>query len=134
MTTPNEARPEWEPVAWRVWQVAGNHRSKVLEGSYTSQSEADAAASCLGTYWLGTDMVYGPAVRTEMVRAQEEARVLREALPPWLQYDPQSDVLTIHGKRYAACLFGPEGFLAPPGTHLEIVEGLGDVVTCRTLP
>ncbi len=38
----------------------------------------------------------------------------------WLTYDKASDVLTIHGKRYAASMFGHEGFLAPVGTLLRV--------------
>ncbi len=61
MTTPKEARPEWEPVAWFRY-----------EGGLRIYYETKA--------WPDLTPLYGPAVHTEMLRAQEEARALREAL------------------------------------------------------
>ncbi|HEY9143286.1 MAG TPA: hypothetical protein VIM90_04555 [Arenimonas sp.] len=49
--------------------------------------------------------------------------------PDWLHYDPLTDVLTIHGKRYDARIFGEARLLGPPGTVLRVEEGPGDVVT-----
>lgn len=54
-------------------------------------------------------------------------------LPPWLSYNPEQDVLTINGKRYSPALFAVDGFAAPAGTCLRIVEGPDDVVTCETI-
>lgn len=54
-------------------------------------------------------------------------------VPDWITYDEASDVLTVHGKRYAGRLFGPQGFLAEPGTVLEIVKGRDDVVTVKSI-
>lgn len=56
-----------------------------------------------------------------------------EAFPKWLTYDPATDVLTIHGKRYSAGMFGEEGFLAPVGTLLRVEAGAPDVVTLTKL-
>lgn len=63
MNTPNEARPELGPVA-------------VIGSGYQ-------LLWCRHDWSAGlrvSDSLYGPAVKTEMLRAQEEARVLREAL------------------------------------------------------
>jgi hypothetical protein len=54
-------------------------------------------------------------------------------MPDWLSYSENTDTLTIHGKRYAAGLFGSEGFLSPVGTLLRIVDGVGDVVTVERI-
>lgn len=69
---------------------------------------------------------------------EPEANVARkaqqsEAVPKWLTYDAASDVLTIHSKRYAAGMFGEEGFLAPAGTLLRVEAGSPDVVTLTTV-
>lgn len=56
-----------------------------------------------------------------------------DSVPKWLTYDPATDVLTIHGKRYSAGMFGEEGFLAPPGTLLRVEAGAPDVVTLTKL-
>jgi hypothetical protein len=53
--------------------------------------------------------------------------------PPWITYDAATDVLTIHGKRYSAAMFGEDGFLAPPGALLRIERGPTDVVTVTTV-
>lgn len=50
-------------------------------------------------------------------------------VPDWVAFDRDMNVLTIHGKQYAAPLFGLNGFLAAPGTVLRIEEGLDGVVT-----
>lgn len=52
-----------------------------------------------------------------------------QAMPHWMQYDERTDVLTIHGKRYAAGMFGEDGFLSPPGTWLRVCVGAEDCVT-----
>lgn len=52
-----------------------------------------------------------------------------QAMPEWMQYDPATEVLTIHGKRYAAALFGRAGFLGEPGDLFRIEKGSDDVVT-----
>ncbi len=50
-------------------------------------------------------------------------------MPRWMAYDFATDVLTIHGKRYSAGMFGEDGFLAPVGTLLRVENGSPDVVT-----
>ncbi len=69
MTTPNEARPEWKPVAW-------------IRRDHLRHAQKAAFYCALSATQLQPDQepLYGPAVHTEMLRAQEEARVLREAL------------------------------------------------------
>jgi hypothetical protein len=49
--------------------------------------------------------------------------------PEWLSYDPVTDILTIHGKRYAAGLFGEHGFLSPVGTILRVEHSQPECVT-----
>ncbi len=66
MTTPNEARPEWEPVG-TVKRLSTFRRGCEL-----------TAVGEMVVPFGGS--LYGPAVHTEMLRAQEESRVLREAL------------------------------------------------------
>ena len=67
----------------------------------------------------------------EALRAQPAGAATPAApgVPNWLQYDQHTDVLTIHGKRYAAGMFGESGFLAPPGTLLRVEQGHPDCVT-----
>ncbi len=67
-TTPNEAHPEWEPVA-------------TVQNNYPRGVQAH-----LHRHLPFGTLLYGPAVKTEMLRAQEEARVLREALKAVLPY------------------------------------------------
>ena len=43
-----------------------------------------------------------------------------EPVPNWITYDKASDVLTIHGKKYAGSMFSEEGFLAPVGTLMRV--------------
>lgn len=57
----------------------------------------------------------------------------RPTIPAWINYDHTTGVLTIHGRKYAAALFGEGGFLAPAGTVLRIENGPGDVVTVTTM-
>lgn len=52
-----------------------------------------------------------------------------QEMPNWMQYDERTDVLTIHGKRYAAGMFGEDGFLSPLGTWLRVCVGSEDCVT-----
>ena len=52
-----------------------------------------------------------------------------QEMPYWMQYDERNDVLTINGKRYAAGMFGADGFLSPPGTWLRVCVGAEDCVT-----
>lgn len=51
--------------------------------------------------------------------------------PDWVSYDRERDELLIHGKRYAAAVFGAGGFLAEPGTVLQLVAGAEDQVTAK---
>lgn len=55
-------------------------------------------------------------------------------VPDWIAYDPQSSIITIRGKRYAASLFDDRGLSAMVGTLLRIERGPEDVVTCCTVP
>ena len=57
-----------------------------------------------------------------------------QEMPYWMQYDERTDVLTIHGKRYAAGMFGEDGFLSPPGTWLRVCVGSEDCVTLTRAP
>lgn len=46
-----------EPVEYRVYQINGMCDGHCVEGNYITIEEADAAASCLGEYWAGTDLL-----------------------------------------------------------------------------
>ncbi len=72
MTTPNEARPEWKPVAW----IRRDHLRHAQKAAFYCTLSATQLQP-------DQDPLYAPAVHTEMLRAQEEARVLREALEQW---------------------------------------------------
>lgn len=61
-------------------------------------------------------------------KAASEFFQAHEKMPSWIQYDPVTDVLTIHGKKYAASLFGNSGFLGNAGDILRIEQGSDDVV------
>jgi hypothetical protein len=54
-------------------------------------------------------------------------------MPEWMDYDQATDVLTIHGRRYSAAMFGERGFLSPAGTLLQVAEGQPDCVTLMTV-
>lgn len=61
---------------------------------------------------------------------------INAALPLWINYNPMTDVLRIHGRNYSAAMFGETGFLSPAGTVLRIEKSSDDVVTvteCRPL-
>lgn len=77
------------------------------------------------------DMIRRLHAENEALRAQPAGAATPAApgVPNWLQYDQHTDVLTIHGKRYAAGMFGESGFLAPPGTLLRVEQGHPDCVT-----
>ena len=64
----------------------------------------------------------------ELLQAPPAAAVL----PEWLQFDGR-DVLTIHGVRYSAAMFGQAGFLSPPGTLLRVEVGPKEVGTLSTV-
>lgn len=66
---------------------------------------------------------------SEYLKNAEAARTQPAQVPQWLTYDADTDVLTIHGKRYSAGMFGEEGFLSPVGTLLRVEAGVPDVVT-----
>lgn len=53
----------------------------------------------------------------------------RKLMPEWIDYDSATDVLTIHGKRYSAAMFGEDGFLSPPGTLLRVEKSQPETVT-----
>lgn len=67
-------------------------------------------------------------------KAAAEFFQAQQPMPAWMQYDPATDVLTIHGKKYAAALFGRDGFLGDPGDLLRIEKGNDDVVTVTRIP
>lgn len=52
----------------------------------------------------------------------------------WLGYDRERDQLVINDKRYSAALFGPEGFLAPAGTLLRIIDNACETITVQKVP
>jgi hypothetical protein len=58
----------------------------------------------------------------------------RQRMPDWMDYDSATDVLTIHGKRYSAAMFGEDGFLSPPGTLLRVEQGQPECVTLTAAP
>lgn len=62
-------------------------------------------------------------------KAAAEFFQAQQPMPAWMQYEPVTDVLTIHGKKYAASLFGNSGFLGNAGDILRIEQGSDDVVT-----
>ena len=62
-----------------------------------------------------------------------EQEGLNREMPEWMDYDPATDVLTIHGRRYSAAMFGEQGFLSPVGTLLQVAEGQPDCVTLMTV-
>lgn len=62
-------------------------------------------------------------------KAAAEFFQAQQPMPAWMQYQPVTDVLTIHGKKYAASLFGKSGFLGNAGDILRIEQGSDDVVT-----
>lgn len=69
--------------------------------------------------------------RIEELRA--EVGKLKDARPSWLAIDVDRDELLIHGKRYAASMFGPEGWAAPVGTVLQICESEQGVLALRRI-
>jgi hypothetical protein len=66
--------------------------------------------------------------------AQQKQENLTRQMPEWMDYDPATDVLTIHGRRYSAAMFGEQGFLSPVGTLLQVAEGQPDCITLTTVP
>jgi hypothetical protein len=56
-----------------------------------------------------------------------------QRIPDWLTYDPQQDVLTIHGKRYSGAMFGETGLLSPPGTLLRIEKNDQETIVATTV-
>lgn len=65
---------------------------------------------------------------------QQEKKNPTRQMPEWIDYDPATDVLTIHGRRYSAVMFGEQGFLSPVGTLLQVAEGQPDCVTLQMVP
>ncbi len=47
-----------EPVEYRVYQINGMCDGHCVQGNYKTEYEADAAASFLGEYWVGTDLLF----------------------------------------------------------------------------
>jgi hypothetical protein len=69
----------------------------------------------------------------EAAQQPEQENPTRQ-MPEWMDYDQATDVLTIHGRRYSAAMFGERGFLSPAGTLLQVAEGQPDCVTLMTAP
>lgn len=67
-------------------------------------------------------------------KAAAEFFQAQQPMPAWMQYDPATDVLTIHGRKYSAALFGRDGFLGDPGDLLRIEKGGDDTVTLTRIP
>lgn len=76
--------------------------------------------------------VLNPAGVARMVW-EAATRHSRNRMPAWITYDAERDVLTIHGKRYSAGLFGADGFCSPAGSVLRIERGPDEVVTATRL-
>lgn len=70
----------------------------------------------------------------EAALEQQEKKNPTRQMPEWIDYDSSTDVLTIHGRRYSAAMFGEQGFLSPVGTLLQVAEGQPDCVTLMTVP
>ena len=68
----------------------------------------------------------------EAAQQPEQENPTRQ-MPEWMDYDQATDVLTIHGRRYSAAMFGERGFLSPAGTLLQVAEGQPDCVTLMTI-
>jgi hypothetical protein len=66
-------------------------------------------------------------------KEQQEQENPTRQMPEWMDYDQATDVLTIHGRRYSAAVFGESGFLSPAGTLLQVAEGQPDCVTLMTI-
>jgi len=66
-------------------------------------------------------------------KEQQEQENPTRQMPEWMDYDQATDVLTIHGRRYSAAMFGERGFLSPAGTLLQVAEGQPDCVTLMTI-
>ena len=58
----------------------------------------------------------------------------KQRLPNWMHYDGVTDVLTIHGKKYAAAIFAEAGFLSPTGTVLRVEQSQLETVTLTVVP
>ena len=72
------------------------------------------------------------ALRAALGQQREQDSPPRQ-MPEWMDYDQATDVLTIHGRRYSAAMFGERGFLSPAGTLLQVAEGQPDCVTLMTI-
>jgi hypothetical protein len=79
----------------------------------------------------------GDWIKTPLYEAKQQQQPEQEnptrQMPEWMDYDQATDVLTIHGRRYSAAMFGERGFLSPAGTLLQVAEGQPDCVTLMTI-
>jgi hypothetical protein len=101
--------------------------------------QALEALECIEYGICGID--YGPsddttesaitALRAALEQPEQENPTRQ--MPEWMDYDQATDVLTIHGRRYSAAMFGERGFLSPAGTLLQVAEGQPDCVTLMTV-
>jgi hypothetical protein len=94
-----------------------------------AQTEAERLAYCAG-WWAAMEAKAKQDV-PEMVTPEQENPTRQ--MPEWMDYDQATDVLTIHGRRYSAAMFGERGFLSPAGTLLQVAEGQPDSVTLMTI-
>lgn len=103
-------------------EIAGD----VLKGGkWTRLDDSSGVQMRVRGFWLARDEML--RALTDAYRAgfsaapRRVATVIPGTMPSWMSYDEATDVLTIHGRKYASSMFGPEGFNAPPGTLLEVI-------------
>lgn len=106
------------PLASQAGRQAAINLRAALEQPARAQKMRDAAYT------------RRPTLR-EMVTPEQENPTRQ--MPEWMDYDQATDVLTIHGRRYSAAMFGERGFLSPAGTLLQVAEGQPDCVTLMTI-
>lgn len=116
---PDESEPERQPNGW-YFEFNNN------AVQFTTDAE-EAAEIKRGLEPGETCTEYFKQAAAEFFQAHEK-------MPSWIKYDPVTDVFTIHGKKYAASLFGNSGFLGNAGDLLRIEKGGDDVVTVTKIP
>jgi hypothetical protein len=118
----------------------GKRRNKTRESFVPDSSAVERAITSLERM-LGDATVSGGSGEYGLLKMiVNEYRLTRSRLesvegqlPEWITYDASNGgVLTIHGRRYSAAMFGEAGFLSPPGTLLRVEAGPDDVVTLST--
>jgi hypothetical protein len=146
-----------EPVAW-MHEWDDGERIPMLRKRDVDSSDIDSPKSVRPLVFGDTTPPAAPVPTSsiEMVTAnlvregvnKHKARELAEHFYPlaaaqpapdtrhmsgWMKYDAATDVLTIHGRRYSAAMFGESGFLAQVGTLLRIEDGQPECVTLTTV-